>query len=147
MIQNHRAMKRLIKVTVIFILVINSFGALWGGAGLVYDPDGGYMQMPLSFLEHSPFSNYLIPGIILFTVNGLFGLLTLYMTLRRHPLYTRFLFLQGVLLAGWISVQVAMLQIFFAPLHLPFFLMGIFLMIAAGLLKKGYLLKPKLKTA
>lgn len=121
-------------------LFINALGALWGGAGLMVAPSGEFMQMPLSFLEHSPFSSYLIPGIILFIAIGLFSSFTLYLVFTRHPLYARFIFLQGVILAGWISVQVAMLQIFYLPLHLPFFLMGVFLVIA-GIILTSFTLK------
>jgi hypothetical protein len=98
----------------------------------MYDPTGGFMQMPLSFLEPTPFKNYLIPGIILFLVNGLFSIFTLYMVIRRHPLNMHFIVVQGIFLAGWISVQIAMLRIFYAPLHLPFLLMGVYLF-GAGL--------------
>lgn len=118
-------MIRPLKIISIFILFINALGALWGGAGLMYDPSGEYMQMPLSFLEHAPFSNYLIPGILLFVFIGLFSSLTLFMIFRKHPAYFRFIFLQGIFLTIWISVQVAMLRIFYTPLHLPFFLMGV----------------------
>jgi hypothetical protein len=132
-------MKKTLKITCIIILFINGIGALWGGGGLIYDPSGTFMQMPLSFLEHTPFINYLIPGIILFIVNGLFSIFILLLIFRNHPLHMHFIIIQGILLAGWISVQIALIQIFYPPLHLPFLLMGVFLLFAGIILKKEYL--------
>jgi len=129
-------MKAFFRGTAIIILFINALGALWGGGGLISDPSGTYMLMPIGLLEHSPFDNYLIPGIILFIANGLFSSYTLYMVFTRHTLYSRFIFLQGIILTMWIIVQVVLLQIFYMPLHLPFFLMGFFLVIAGIVLTK-----------
>lgn len=53
-------------------------GALGGGAVLVAAPDGSIIRMPLSMLEHSPFSNFLIPGIILFLLLGVYPILAAY---------------------------------------------------------------------
>jgi hypothetical protein len=72
---NH--MKTIVQVICFVLLLVNGLGALYGGFLLMVDPSGSKMQMPLSYLEHSPFSNYLIPGIILFIVNGLFSFVTL----------------------------------------------------------------------
>ncbi len=53
------------------LLVTLGLMAIAGGAALVSRPDGSVMQMPLSLLAGSPFSDFLIPGLIL---GGLFGL-------------------------------------------------------------------------
>lgn len=58
-------------------------GALAGGFMLVADPSGERMQMPASMLQRSPFSDFLVPGLLLFTVFGLFPLLALYSMIRR----------------------------------------------------------------
>jgi hypothetical protein len=123
-------MIKAIRIAALIILFINATGAIYGGFGLMYDPSGGFMQMPVTYLENSPFSNYLIPGIILFIVNGLFSVFVLFHVFRKHPNHNRLLVLQGILLSGWITVQIVMLGIFYPPMHLPFFLMGVFLMIA-----------------
>ena len=47
------------------------FGAVGGGLGLVLEPSGANLGIPLELLENSPFATYLIPGIVLLTVNGL----------------------------------------------------------------------------
>lgn len=45
-------------------------GALGGGGILLISPSGKLMGMPLSMLDHSPFSSFLVPAIILFLVLG-----------------------------------------------------------------------------
>ncbi|NIJ52592.1 hypothetical protein [Dyadobacter arcticus] len=47
-------------------------GALGGGGVLIISPTGELMGMPLSMLDPSPFHSFLIPGILLFVVLGIF---------------------------------------------------------------------------
>jgi hypothetical protein len=56
--------------------------ALFGGWVLMKDPTGGIIYMPVENMKYSPFSDYLIPGIILFVFNGLFNL-----AIKLFPLY------------------------------------------------------------
>ncbi len=53
-----------------FLLLFLGAGAVFGGAVLIISPSGSLFRMPLSLLNHSPFSNFLIPGIILFSILG-----------------------------------------------------------------------------
>ncbi len=55
----------------ISLLAILGFGAIFGGGVLIISPSGGIFGMPLSLLKNSPFHNFLIPGIVLFTVLGI----------------------------------------------------------------------------
>jgi hypothetical protein len=56
----------------IALLSFLGIGALGGGAFLILSPSGKMIGgLPLSILEHSPFPDFLIPGIILFTILGL----------------------------------------------------------------------------
>ena len=64
--------------TIFILLILLAFQALsglFGGAALVLDPSGSSIRLPLSLLEGSPFGNFLIPGIILFLVLGIFPLI------------------------------------------------------------------------
>ncbi|MEJ2079167.1 MAG: hypothetical protein P8Z74_14325, partial [Acidobacteriota bacterium] len=45
-------------------------GAVPAGLGLVMDPSGASLRFRLEWLEGTPFSNFLIPGLILMIVNG-----------------------------------------------------------------------------
>jgi hypothetical protein len=43
--------------------------AIVGGLGMVLDPSGSSMSLPPDMLEASPFSDFLIPGLVLLTIN------------------------------------------------------------------------------
>ena len=101
-----------------------SSGALFGGGILVFDPSGKLLQMPVIILKNSPFNNFLIPGLILFSVLGLFPALIFYSLLKR-PQWTwvnllniykdmywawTFTLYVGFALIIWISVQTLMIN-------------------------------------
>ena len=44
--------------------------AIAGGFGLVSDPSGTKMNLPLEWLSNSPFTNYFVPGLVLLICNG-----------------------------------------------------------------------------
>lgn len=62
----------------IFLIAFLSIGGFYGGIALTFDPSGNFMQMSLSFLEGTPFHNYLIPGLILLLFMGIFPMFLLY---------------------------------------------------------------------
>jgi hypothetical protein len=62
----------------IFLLVFLGLNAAVAGASFIIAPDGHLIQMPLSNLKNSPFSNFLVPGILLFLFVGVFPLLVAY---------------------------------------------------------------------
>ena len=122
-------MRTAYKIVVVLLLLFNGIGALYGGFNLITDPSGGTLKMPLSYLAHSPFKNYLIPGIVLFCVNGVLSEITIVTIIFKYPFYPLLVMLQGILLGGWIVMQMILLQTFFAPLHVPFLLIGLALMV------------------
>lgn len=69
--------KRPFEVYVLCLLLLFlSAGALYGGGALIIRPDGSLLQMQ-PWLIKSPFPDFLIPGIILFVMNGLLPLLVI----------------------------------------------------------------------
>jgi hypothetical protein len=66
-----------------FLLFLLGIGAVYGGVILIICPDGSFMQMPPSFIESTPFSSFLIPGIILFLLLGMFPLFVVYSLLGK----------------------------------------------------------------
>jgi hypothetical protein len=60
------------------LLLFLAFGALLGGSAFILAPDGHLIQMPLSHLNNSPFSSFLLPGILLFIFLGLYPLVIAY---------------------------------------------------------------------
>lgn len=126
-------MQQFLKSIAILLLILNGTGAIYGGISLILYPDGSSLQMPISLLEHSPFSSYLIPGVILLVVNGFLSFTTLYF-LWAHYKYSGYMVcLQGVLLTGWILIQIIMiqtlatLQVVFGIIGLVFILIGVLL--------------------
>ena len=56
----------------IVLMFILGFAAIVSGPMLFLAPDGSLMQMSVDALKGTPFSDYLIPGIILFIFMGLY---------------------------------------------------------------------------
>ena len=128
-------MKTFIKIIVILLLLFNGIGAFYGGLSLITDPTGGKLQLPLSYLEHTPFRNYLVPGIVLLCVNGVFSFFTLSTIILKNKSAFLYVIAQGLLLSGWIIVQIILLQMFYAPLHGTFLAIGILLTICGLVIK------------
>ncbi len=98
--------------------------ALIPGALFLLAPDGHLLQMPLSNLKDSPFTNYLIPGLLLFVFVGIFPLGVAY-GLWRQPAWQwpdainpfkgahwswAGSLAAGVILIVWITVQVLLIR-------------------------------------
>lgn len=104
---HHNQLRRMLSLLQGFI----GLGALPPGALLILDPSGKRMSMPLDWLKESPFRNYLIPGLVLFSINGLGHVLGALATWR-HKRYA------GVTASGlglflmlWIIVQVRWIRL------------------------------------
>ncbi len=119
----------------ILLLLFNGVSACFGGWMLISKPDGSGLDMSLSWLEHSPFSNYLIPGIILFVANGLLSLGIALLVITKSTHYVRLIVLQGAILTGWIIVQMIMLQTV-NYLHIVFGSAGMLLIVSGLMLSK-----------
>ena len=70
-------------LALIVVQLFQAVGALGGGAALVASPRGGVIKLPLSYLSGSPFSDYLIPGVVLFLVLGIGPLMVAWALIRR----------------------------------------------------------------
>ena len=89
--------------------VLLGIGAVFGGGALVLAPDGHLLSMPTSMLAGSPFRDYLIPGLVLFTVIGVYPLVAAVMAYRRVPIAPVAAMGVGVALMGWIAIEMVML--------------------------------------
>lgn len=59
--------------------------ALFGGGRLVLDPTGRSMNMPVEWLAGTPFDDYLLPGLVLFSLLGVGSFVVLYGIARHRP--------------------------------------------------------------
>ncbi|MBX2962216.1 MAG: hypothetical protein KF687_06865 [Cyclobacteriaceae bacterium] len=123
------------RILIVLLLLFNGVSACFGGYMLISKPDGSGLDMPLSFLEHSPFSNYLIPGIVLLVMNGVLSLIVAVLVIIRSVHADRYTILQGAILTGWIVIQMIMLQTV-NYLHIMFGSVGVLLMVSGVLMSK-----------
>ncbi|AFM13146.1 hypothetical protein [Turneriella parva] len=86
-----------------------ALGALAAGAMFILEPSGRLLQTPPEMLRATPFGNFLLPGIILFTVNGVGQAIAGYLTLRRHRHAGIVGGIFGLGLIIWIFVQVTLI--------------------------------------
>jgi hypothetical protein len=110
---------RLLFIVHIFV----GIGAMGGGLMAILNPQGPG-GMPTDALNNSPFQNYLIPGIILFTIIGLGNVLssTTMVFKSKYQGYISSIFSWALVI--WIIVQCIMLRMV-AVLHIIFFILGL----------------------
>ena len=75
-------------------------------------PDGSVMQFDTALLAGSPFSDYLIPGLVLGGVFGIGSLVVAAMGLRRSRLAPFLAFAIGCAQMIWIGVELAIIREF-----------------------------------
>lgn len=79
---------------------------MFGGLGLILGPTGKTLNIPLGWLEGSPFMNYLIPGLILFSLLGMLPIYIATGLLGNRFFYWRLSLILGILLLIWIVVEI-----------------------------------------
>ena len=97
------------KCLFIWLGVLQAFigiGAVVGGLVLVFDPSGENLGLPLELLEKTPFATFLIPGVVLFAVNGLCSLVAAIASFLQHRYTGRAAIALGAFLIAWIVAQV-----------------------------------------
>lgn len=106
-------------ILLIIIEFFNGLSGLAGGFGLISDPSAASLGMELNWLEGTPFRNFLIPGIILFVINGIGNTTAAILSIRK----TRYFEVAGIVLGAvmmtWIISQVAFIgyKNFLQPLY------------------------------
>lgn len=88
------------------LLTLVGIGAVAAGLGLLLEPDGGGVGLPLDLLANSPFEDFLIPGIVLFAVNGIASLIGAVLAFRKHRYTGIATMVLGFAMLIWISTQV-----------------------------------------
>lgn len=117
------------KVPRFFLCALHLFlgvNGMVGGLLLMLRPNGFYMGMTTDWLQRSPFSNYFIPGLLLFFCIGVFSSLTLFGLMTRVNskvlnavnLYSdrhwswAFSLYVGIVSISWITFQLIMTSYF-----------------------------------
>ncbi len=118
-------MKKFLKSILTLLLLVNGITAVIGGCSLILHPDGSSLGLSASFLANSPFSDYHVPGLVLFSLIGVLSLVTTVSIHLRHRTDAWLLLSEGIILIFWLTVQL----IFVPPvyfLHLPIALTSAF---------------------
>lgn len=106
-------------------------GGLYGGISLTRDPTGGGLGMGLSWLAGTPFPDYRIPGVILVLANGLLPMVAAAAIVIRRSSASGLVIWSGLVLCGWIGVQIALIGY-------VFWLQGAMLALGLALVLIGY---------
>jgi hypothetical protein len=123
------------RIVAIVLLLFNGLSAIAGAIPMLIDPHGQPENLPQSFLDHSPFTSFLIPGIILLVANGLLSLYALWRAAKRKADHWLWVGAQGCILLGWLTVECIILR-FVAWPHYLYGLVGL------GLVLSGFALRP-----
>lgn len=90
-------------------LSIQGLSGLVGGLGLVLDPTGASIGLPVEWLAGSPFTDFLVPGLVLFTVLGIAPLAAAHGAWKRRTWSWAACLAVGVALLVWLAVEVAVI--------------------------------------
>jgi hypothetical protein len=92
-----------------YLQIFIGAGAIAGGIQLIIVPDGSGMGMSTEILSKSPFTNFLIPGITLFTVIGLGNLLGAWFSLNDKKNAGIYGSIMGATLISWMLIQIILI--------------------------------------
>lgn len=121
-----------ISILLLFMLGVT---AMFGGAGLVIDPSGKRMGLSLDLLQNTFFSDYKLPGIVLFFMLGVLGMSAAFLGVVRHKYFPMVVLYEGIILTIWIMTQIYvlpamhMLQVIYGLIGLTLILLGNFMRI------------------
>jgi hypothetical protein len=121
--------------TILFILI--SFVALTAtisGLLLAANPDGEMFNLSTSLLQETPFRDFRIPGILLAISVGAVNLLAVFFNIQRHIKRYDWAMAGGIMLAGWIVVQMILIQTVYW-LHFLYLGIGVLIILLAFQLK------------
>lgn len=121
-----------LKIIANILLILTGINAIAAGYSFITDPTGSGLGITVDYLKHAPFSNFLIPGIVLFAAVGLGALFTAYVSLTGRKFWPIMFLGYGAVLSGWIVIQYIMLQAFH-PLQAVFFSIGLYLTVVGRL--------------
>ena len=129
-------MKRITKILILILLIITAVSASVAGFLFIIDPSGSLIGLSVEYINNSPFDSFLIPGIVLLVANGVLNFFAaIYLFLNK--INSEFIvIIQGVILCGWIIIQVMMVSEI-NILHITMFTIGILLILGGLILKKN----------
>lgn len=128
--------QKIMRIVAIVLMVLTAIGALPAGFSFIVDPSGAGLGATPDVLRFSPFTDFFVPGLILFFVNGILNLTVAVLCMARFKQAPYAVMFQGAMLLGWIVIQIGMLQVF-NWYHVVFGSIGIVLMLLGWRMQKG----------
>ena len=86
--------------------VFIGLGGVGGGFGLVTEPSGANLGFLVEWLSKSPFSDYLVPGLVLLVVIGVGSVAGGVLSILRYRYASEIAAVLGAFLVIWITAQV-----------------------------------------
>ena len=86
----------------LFLLALNAFGGGYYGMA-------GAKNVPVEWLQGSPFHSYSIPGLFLFLAVGGMSLISGILVFKTHRLARKLSFITAIIILCWLTVQVAII--------------------------------------
>jgi hypothetical protein len=128
---------KIIRYALVVLQIFVGITAVLGGIGLVSDPSGTKMNVPLELLKNSPFTNYLIPGLVLLLVIGVGHVIGGIITFLRHRYSGNMAMLFGAFLALYMITEVWFIGLVNVSQPLYFVLGAVELIFGLNLSKRG----------
>ena len=129
-----------------YILILLTFfqiiSAVPAGWSLISDPSGCNLGFSTEMLKNSPFHDFLIPGLFLFIVLGIFPIIIFFVLIKKTKfnladkinLYKKyhwswtFSYYLGILLVLWINMQLIFLKEF-SIIHFVYSMIGVLIIL------------------
>lgn len=92
------------------LCLLTATSAIAGGLALVARPDGSLLGMSAQQLAHTPFSSFLLPGLLLLVVIGAGNAFAARQVLRDTPRADAVAFTAGAALLAWIVAEMVLLR-------------------------------------
>ncbi len=115
----------------LILLTLLGVGGLAGGIALVAKPDGSVMHFDPALLAGSPFTDFLVPGLILGGLFGIGSFAVVALGLRHVPVAPFLAFAIGCGQMIWITVELAVIREL-SFLHPTFFAVGFAIALASA---------------
>jgi hypothetical protein len=122
------------KVILFLLISFLSVTATLSGLLLISQPDGSLLNLPLSLLDGTYFSSYLVPGILLVIFVGGVNLLAVFYNLKKDRTRYDWAMAGGFVVSGWVAIQLLLIHTVHW-LHILYFGIGVIVFLLAYQLK------------
>lgn len=102
-------MRTLSEKVLLILVAFQGLSGLAGEFGLISDPTGEALGIPLEWLDNTLFETYFIPGVILFIVLGIFPMICYAGLWKEKTWVITGSFITGIALMIWIAVEIFMI--------------------------------------